>query len=204
MFVFRCKNNEEGWRSFCCFVFQSRLLCCKLTFIPSLCSLAPPTPTPSHAPSLMDHSSLNAAVFLHLSFFPFLFLFLRSLSYMSSHSSTLYFLLLSSSVLLSFLSSCRRGMQPNVKRGNSIVSVVFAAFTPTVCTTLKVKLLQWWTCDRQVDHDPTLTPPTAGMDHLVLEKCTLVSSDLVICSVKRCLNIQGLHLVENSFFRHKK
>lgn len=126
-----------------CVALLVRLLCCKLNFIPSLCSLAPPTSTPNHAPYFTDHSPSTLLFFMPVSLSSLLFLFLCSFSYLSSHSSTLSFLRLPSSVVPSFLSSCRRGMQPNVKRGNLIVLVAFAAFTPTVCPTQKVKTLQW-------------------------------------------------------------
>lgn len=113
------------------------------TFIPLLCSLAPPTPPPSPTPP-----SVLLGFFTPVSLFP---LFSVVLACLPSHSS---------SVVPSSLSSCRRGTQPSVKRGNLIASVAFAAFTPTVCTALKVKSLQWWACARQADHRRPHPDPT--------------------------------------------
>lgn len=67
------------------------LLCCKLTFIPSSCSLAPPTP--SHAPSLMDQSCSTLPFLTPVSLFPPLFLLLCFLLCVSSHPSALSLLL---------------------------------------------------------------------------------------------------------------
>lgn len=104
-----------------------------------------------------------------------------SLSYLSSHS----FLLLS---LPLFSLPAVGGSQPNVKRGNLVVSVAFAAFTPTVCPTQKVKRSCSGgavTCRRTPIPPPAiLTPPTAGMEHLFLEKC-----GLMVCRIKRCREI---------------
>lgn len=133
-----------------------------------------PLPPPRQAtPPLFWTNPPHHCCFWRLSLFPFLFLLLL---YMSSDSSTpsslLWFCL--SSFVPSLFSSCRRGMQPNVKRGNLIVSVAFAAFTPAVYTTQKVKNCRGGpVTDRWTPVTLTLTPPTAGMEHPVLEKPTL-------------------------------
>lgn len=124
-----------------------RLLCCKLNFILSLCSLVPPPRQHQATPSLLyGPFSFNAAVF-----FIYMYLSLSSLSLSRTCR------LIPSHSFCRSLSSLPAvgGSQPNVKRGNLVVSVAFAAFTPTVCPTQKVKkILQWWDCDMQADPPP--------------------------------------------------
>lgn len=147
------------------FVLLFWFVCYVANLISSLHCAHWPLPLQHQAtPPILQTSPLQRCCFLCLSLSSLLFLFLCSFSYLSSDSSTLSFLRLPSSVVPSFLSSCRRGMQPNVKRGNLIVLVAFAAFTPTVCPTQKVKTLQWWNCDMQVDHHRPHPDPTHCRD----------------------------------------
>lgn len=134
----------------------------------SACSLAPPTCDTSHAPS--DSSSMLP--FLHLFLVSCLslvllplFVFFVFLSYFLPITPPLLLLLSTFSSSTSFLSSfpssssliptlpppprplfLPSGMQPSVACGDLAVSVVYAAFTPPVCSTQKVKdKVLWWT-----------------------------------------------------------
>lgn len=108
------------------------LLCCKLIFHCHCAHWLLPLQRQATHPFLWT-SPRELLLFLHLSLFSALFLAF------SARSKCGLCPALFSSILLSFLSSCRRGTQPNVKRGNLTVSLASAAFTPTVCTTRKVK-----------------------------------------------------------------
>lgn len=87
---------------------------------------------PQTTPLFYGQSPKNCCYFYTcLSFLPFFCLFLRSIQ-MSSPPCTPSFLLFFCRSLLSLF-------QPNVERGNLTVSLACAAFTPTVCTSQKVK-----------------------------------------------------------------
>lgn len=65
-------------------------------------------------------------------------------------------------------------LQPNVERGNLVASVVCAAFTPTVCRTLKVKKDHSPACGHWAEPQPDpespsgpVTLPTVGEEHLL-------------------------------------
>lgn len=103
------------------------LLCCKLSFIFIVLFGS------SHLNTKPRPSSMSCYFYTCLSLLPFFSVFFSARSTCRFRPSLL------SSIVPSFLSSCRRGTQPNVKRGNLTVSLASAAFTPTVCTTRKVK-----------------------------------------------------------------
>lgn len=150
------------------------LLCCKLNLIPPLCSVAPPTFTPETTPSSVDQPPNYCCYFYTcLTFLPFFFSFL-CLIRMSSPPGTPSFLLIFYHSLFSLFLPSGDAAKRKAWKLNRVASLrsIYANSLHNSEGKIKVEVADLWQTGGALSTPTPLTPPTARMEHVILEKWT--------------------------------